>query len=53
MSRLEDKRAAAKALTPWRDQASDRLKWFLVKVALWGAGIAIICLLSYNGYKGN
>lgn len=53
MSKLEAKRAAAKALTPWRDQAADKLKWFLVKVALWGAGIAIICLISYNSYKGH
>lgn len=53
MGRLEDKRAAAKALTPWRDQASNKIKWFFVKVGFAVAIIVVICLISYSGYKGH
>ena len=48
---LENKRAAARALTPWRDQVADRVKMFFIKLGFWVAIIVIICLISYN-HKG-
>lgn len=51
--KLEDRRAAAKAATPWRDQVADRFKWFMVKLGFWAAVIIIICLVSVNSAKGH
>lgn len=51
--KLEDKRAAARAATPYRDRVTDKIKSFLIKVGFILAIIVIICLISYNSYRGH
>lgn len=46
MSRIDAKRAAAKRLTPWRDQFRD---WLKIKFMWLGLIVLVVLLIKYGG----
>jgi hypothetical protein len=50
---INDRRKLIKAATPMRDRVKDSVKMFFIKLLLVVAAITILCLISYNSWKGN